>query len=368
MPTTLIAVSGMSPAIITETLWALAHESPPTVPDEILVITTSKGEADIQSQLLAPLPAWQGQTVWHTLRCDILKLAKLPAKSPKLQLSIRVIELPDTTTGIRRKAADIRSRDDNAQAADFIIQTLAPIADAADQRLIASIAGGRKTMGALLYAAMSLLGKEADRCTHVLVSDPYDTLRGFYYPAQPATVPLKDFKSEISNLKAADARIDLADIPFVPLRNKFAELNERRTFAGLVETYSRAERPVAKGKPRVSLDEEKSILTVEDRAISLAGRELLLTAFLHRRALAGQPHFVNKDEAAAPLSSFNADWKKQHPFHKASARLTASALTTDDIPKALSSLRKKLTAAGLAATIPCLAPERARIGFDLHLA
>ncbi len=51
MPTTLVAVSGMSPAILTETLWALGQEEPPVVPDEVVVITTSAGEADLRHAL-----------------------------------------------------------------------------------------------------------------------------------------------------------------------------------------------------------------------------------------------------------------------------------------------------------------------------
>ena len=38
--TTLIAGMGTSPAVLTETVWALAHQAQPVVPDEIVVITT----------------------------------------------------------------------------------------------------------------------------------------------------------------------------------------------------------------------------------------------------------------------------------------------------------------------------------------
>jgi hypothetical protein len=35
----LLAVTGMSPAILTETIWALAQENPPILPDRIAVLT-----------------------------------------------------------------------------------------------------------------------------------------------------------------------------------------------------------------------------------------------------------------------------------------------------------------------------------------
>lgn len=368
MPTTLIAVSGISPAILTETLWALACETPAIVPDNIVVITTSKGERDIENSLLTKQKSWGNKTVWETLRSSILNKTKLAQKSKKLQLSVRVIELPDETRGVRQKAADLRTREHNDEAADFIIQTLAPYADAEDQRVIASIAGGRKTMGALLYAAMSLLGKETDRVTHVLVNEPFETCREFFYPNQPVqNLEAKPPGKSPVTILAKNAMIELADIPFVPLRNKFTELNEpRRSFEGLVATYSKAEHKSFKGKPRVTLDEEQGILSVENRPISLKGRDLLVCVFLFQRALAGKPHFLNKDEAGDSIKPFNTDWKTRHPFHQATARLSAAGISVDDIPKALAALRKKLTNIGLSAAIPYLAPERDRIGFDIQ--
>ncbi len=367
MTTTLVAVSGMSPAIVTESLWALAQETPPTIPDEVVVITTSRGESDIQSQLLAPMAEWGNQSVWQTLRHDLLERAGLPAGSPKLQLSVRTIDLPDPAAGVRRPAPDLRTRADNDEAANFIVQTLAPLCDAADQHVVASIAGGRKTMGALLYAAMSLLGKESDRATHVLVSEPFENCRGFFYPAQPhQALEARPFGQPATSVRAEDAVIELADIPFVPLRNKFSELDEpRRTFAGLVAAYSKARRGELRQPPCLSLDSEEGVLSVEGRPIALAGRDLLIAAFLHERALGGHPHFANKDRAKAELADFMSRWKREHPFHQAVARLSGGAAGIDDIPKALASLRKKLKAAGLAAAIPYLAPERSRIGFDL---
>lgn len=383
MPVTLVTVSGISPAILTETIWALAQETPAVTPDEVIVITTTRGEADLRRQLLTPLETWGGRTVWQQLRLDVLPATRLtrkkgssaspPAPGP-LQLSIRVIDLPDPDTGVRRPADDLRTRAHHDETANFIIQTLAPLCDAEDHHVIASIAGGRKTMGALLYAAMSLLGKETDRVTHVLVSDPYDTIRGFYYPGQPVdqlsrpTAPATSLPAILDTtapLSARDAIVELADIPFVPLRNKFHELNEpRRTFAGLVERYSRAERPGSALPPRLALDLPTGTLTVDGRPLSLTGRDLLVTAFLLHRALEKQPHFRDRGEAHPHLLLFQTQWKKDHPFHQATARLSGK-LSDEDITKALAGLRKKLTAAGLATAIPHLAPERRRIGFDI---
>ncbi len=367
MPITLIAVSGMSPAILTETLWALANEEITIVPDEVIVITTSKGKVDIESQLLSGRESWAGASVWETLRQDIFKLAKIPRTNGMLQLSIRLIDLPDATTGIRQPAGDIRTGAHNKEMANFIINTVAPFADAEDQHLIASIAGGRKTMGALLYAAMSLLGKETDRVTHVLVSDPFDRVPGFYYPAQPEKTLMVPAGAEAAaSIRAQDAIIDLADIPFVPLRNKFAELKERLSFAGLVEAYSKADRPLSRF-PVVKFDNSQTLLIVQNKEIKLTGRVLLVTAFLFERAKMGLPHHNDALDAEQDYEIFFNRWKTEKRHERLLAKsYNGRPPAAQDITKALYELRGKMTKAGVAAAIPYLAPERSRIGFDIR--
>ena len=65
MPTILLAVSGMSPAILTETVWALAREKPRIVPDEVIVLTTTAGARDIETQLLAERKAALPEDAGH---------------------------------------------------------------------------------------------------------------------------------------------------------------------------------------------------------------------------------------------------------------------------------------------------------------
>lgn len=368
MKTILVAVSGMSPAIITETIWALATEAQPVIPDEVVVITTTKGEADIKTQLLTPQEEWGSKNVWETLRGDVLAKAQLPKKCRKLQLSVRVIELADETTGVRIRAADLRTRFHNEEAAEFILQTLIPYVDAEDNHVIASIAGGRKTMGALLYATMSLVAKETDRITHVLVNEPFDTTRGFFYPDQPHQ-NLQAFDPKLkgtSPVGANNAILDIADIPFVPLRNGFAELNEkRRTFEGLIQRYSQELKHTRKGPPKVILlDEKAGKFEIEQRPIELTGRNLLVAWFLLERAQEGKAHFKNREEAAKEACVWHEVWKAKHRWHQADTRMSG-LLSEDDITKGLSFLRSKLLEKGLQDCIPFLAPERKRIGFEI---
>jgi len=355
---TLVLVSGMSPSIITETVWKLGYESPAVVPDEVVVITTADGSEKINSTLLKPKKGWK-RSVWESLRNDIFSKAKLPTNSKKLQLSIRIIEIPDIETGIRKPAKDIRTKNDNDQAANFIIHTLSPLTESEDNHVIASIAGGRKTMGALLYAAMSLVGKETDRVTHVLVNEPYETCRDFFYPTQPLQI-LEIMKP------AAEAVIELADISFVPLRNKFKELDEpRRTFSGLVQLYSRKEKGALNKAPSVELDIETFILKVNGRPIQLSkGREATLVNFLLQRAKNGDTVYSNRDDAVPDLNNFVIEWKKNNPSDTTLERFSGG-ISIEDINRALNTLREKLEKAGLGGAISYLAPERARVGFEI---
>ena len=49
----LIAGMGTSPAVLTETVWALAHQKKPIVPDEIVVLTTKSGKDALRTAVTA---------------------------------------------------------------------------------------------------------------------------------------------------------------------------------------------------------------------------------------------------------------------------------------------------------------------------
>src|SRR6266478_2847945 len=64
----LLAVTGMSPAILTETVWALAQENPPALPDLVVVLTTTAGKAQIEQELFTPQTHFNDQCGWDCLR------------------------------------------------------------------------------------------------------------------------------------------------------------------------------------------------------------------------------------------------------------------------------------------------------------
>lgn len=216
--TTLLAVTGLSPAIVTETLWALAKQKPAILPDRVIFITTSTGKEKLEEQLFTPLPEWKGLSVWDSLR----KTLKAPANKLIAELPT-VISMADSKSGRSLQLDDIRTPEQNAAAAEFIFSQVWNIVRDKDQRLIASVAGGRKTMGALLHSAVSLIGRSSDLITHILVDPPFDNLKGFFFPDQPGG-QIMDSRGNYHNPKIAKPL--LAEVPFVSLRNRFKELDD----------------------------------------------------------------------------------------------------------------------------------------------
>ncbi len=269
--TVLLAVTGESPAILTETVWALAREQPPVLPARVIVVTTTVGAARIASELLAPSPQFASRSPWQALRNELLA-----GRSDGDRLLVleepRIITGPAGTDGRARKLEDLRTREDNDAAADFILDEVRRVTANPDTRLVASIAGGRKTMGALLYAALTLVGRETDRLTHVLVNAPFDQRLEppfLFPPKKTVRYTLRGRDGSDSNLSSAAARIALADVPFVPLRNAFEELRQQPGgFAGLVARYSRELRELAE-PPTVTFDDARHSALFDGRPVPL---------------------------------------------------------------------------------------------------
>jgi CRISPR-associated protein (TIGR02584 family) len=264
--TVLLAVTGLSPAIVTETVWALAQEKARVLPRRVVFITTAVGDEKLKQQLFTNLPALGGQTAWEALR------AALNAGDDEL------IAEDTRVIGMLQPLQDIQTQEENDIAASFILEEVRRVVENPDNRLVASIAGGRKTMGALLHAAVTLIGREHDRLTHVLVSAPYETMPGFYFPSQPGTT-IKD--REGKEHAPSKALVQLADVPFVPLRNRFEDLqNMPGSFSGLVRRFSREIKEDAQRPRLIEIGYRKKCLWVDDQPVSMRVKALAVLHFL----------------------------------------------------------------------------------------
>jgi len=226
----LLAVTGLSPQVVTETLYALAcKRQPPFVPTEIHLLTTAEGRQRADLALLSEEPGW-----FHRLRKDYAL--------PPIDFDASSIHTIEDDEG--RPLDDIRSPVDNVRLADRVTDMVRQLTADESAALHVSIAGGRKTMGFYLGYALSLFGRPQDRLSHVLVSEPFESSWDFFYPTPyERIITTRDNKL----VDTRDARVELAEIPFVRLREQLAQtpLDQPGSFAAAVDRAQQALPPLS---------------------------------------------------------------------------------------------------------------------------
>lgn len=264
---TLVVVTGMSPQVVTETTYALAVATKPAwLPTEVRLVTTRKGARIAERDLLQSGGGW-----FHRLRRDY----QLPAIDFDAQ-SIHTLSQDDG-----EPMDDIQTPADNTAAADAITQLLCELTRDDEGALHVSIAGGRKTMGFYLGYALSLYGRAQDRLSHVLVSPPYESHPEFFYPTPTASrIRTRDG----DRVDARDARVGLAEIPFVRLREGLPQdlLEGKIRFHDAVEAAQRALGPV-----ELVIDLRGQRVCAGGRNFHLPPVQLALLAWLARRQKSG---------------------------------------------------------------------------------
>ena len=269
----LLAVCGLSPQIVTETIYALASSAEtPFVPTEVHLITTREGAQRAELSLLSDDLGW-----FHKL-CEDYHL-------PGISFGRKHIHVMRDAN--ERGMDDIRSLDNNRAAADFITARVREFSADPGCALHVSIAGGRKTMGFYLGYALSLYGRPQDRLSHVLVSEPFENSIDFFYPT-PYSRVLQTRDGKLAD--TAMAEVTLAEIPFVSLRHGLPQalLSGHASFS---ETVAAAQAALA--PPELVIDLARRRIRAGGREIELPPAELALLAVFARGALAG----------SAPLSA-----------------------------------------------------------------
>ena len=195
----LLATTGASPQVVTETLFAI-HEQNLPWPEEIQIITTAFGKKKAEAGLFSEA---------HLQRmCE--EIGK-PVFQPE---QVKILVVPDAN-GV--EVEDARSLEDHEALANFITTKVRDLTADENNVIHASLAGGRKTMTFYLGYAMSLFGRSCDVLSHVLVSELYETLPGFWYPSK-TQAPL--YTRDNKQLSPADATVTLAEIPFIRHRHE----------------------------------------------------------------------------------------------------------------------------------------------------
>jgi CRISPR-associated protein (TIGR02584 family) len=278
----LLCLAGKTPQIITEVLYALTQGRGERV-DEVRVVTTLAGKEVILRELL---DRERGQFI---------------AFCRDYGLERERIRFDETTIHLLRAAdgsplEDIRSEDDNRSAADDICRIVDELTKEAGTRIHASAAGGRKTLGIYLTAAMQLFGRVQDCLSHVLVSEDFETHPEFFYkPPVPRMLKTRDGR-EVST---DEAEICLADIPFIRLCGLGSDwVGDGLQSYGELVRRTQQDLNLAESAQDMRLDLRGHTVMVADRSVHLPPREFFYyLLFLHMRRMGrGQNGFVKLEE------------------------------------------------------------------------
>ena len=341
----LLAVTGLTPQIVTETLYALAvAQAEPWIPTEIRLITTTEGAERARLSLLDPK---EGQ--FHALCRDYGLAGRIafPAEN--------IIVIRDAS-GV--PLADIRTPEDNTLAADALLAEVRSLCADEKCALHVSIAGGRKTMGFFLGYALSLFGRAQDRLSHVLVNEPFEALREFYFPPAQARV-LHTAKGR--PIHTADAQVLLADIPFVRLREGLPRqaLAHGAPFASLVSTAQLAVDP-----PTLRFELKQARVWCGTQAVALPPSLLAWYAWLAecRAAGLGEEGFMRHSDASPDryLAIYAKVVGRNHPSLEKARLATRGGLDASQFEQKRSKINRQLEAALSLASAPYKVCNRGR--------
>jgi CRISPR-associated protein (TIGR02584 family) len=284
----LVCVTGLSPQVVTETLYALCvAQEEPWIPHEIRLITTQRGAENAQLMLLSKDPGW-----FHRLLKDW--------NLPPISFDETHIEVLCDRDG--NPLDDIRDDQDNQQTADGIANLIYRLTEDEHTEIHASIAGGRKTMGFFMGYAMSLWGREQDKLSHVLVSSPYEGRSEFFYPT-PTSQVIKSHTREQNPLDASKAKVWLGNIPFVRLRSLLpASIQSQNTgFANAVDAANQALDQV-----ELVVDVSQSRILIDNMPVHLPPMQLAVISLLAWR------HIKNMEALRSPFKEIDdPDWKNE---------------------------------------------------------
>ncbi|OPY08166.1 MAG: CRISPR-associated protein (Cas_NE0113) [Syntrophus sp. PtaB.Bin001] len=209
MKNILLAVTGLSPQVITETLYAL-HQQDQSV-QAIHVITTRQGKEQINAHLLSPT---DGQYYRYLREYGIS-----PSSIAFGTENVHVVKDRNCI-----EIDDIADEEDNEKLLELCLSLTFRFTSDPDTAVFFSIAGGRKTMSACLMTAAHLYGRPQDRVYHVLVSPEFEGSRDFFYPPRTSTaIELRDGKGDPIVKETRYARIFLISVPFVSVRNRIED-------------------------------------------------------------------------------------------------------------------------------------------------
>ncbi|WP_176637275.1 CRISPR-associated ring nuclease Csm6 [Desulfolutivibrio sulfoxidireducens] len=209
MKRVLLAVCGLTPQVVTETLYALMRQG--RMVQAVHVLTTRPGREACLAHLLAP-------ETGHFHRF----VSEYGLDPGNIDFSTRSVTAVADDLG--REIEDISLEEENECFLRACMEKAFLLTREEDATVYFSIAGGRKTMGACLALAAQMYARPDDRIFHVLVSPEFESCRDFYFPpAKSIPVTLRDKAGHPYTKETRYATITLVPMPFFPLRSRITD-------------------------------------------------------------------------------------------------------------------------------------------------
>ena len=272
----LVAVSGNTPQIVTETLWHLRIRE--KVPIEaVYILTTIKGK-EVAARKLG---GHEGA------------IARFCREYGVVPGTLEFTDEHIIVLGDRHQQPldDIRSTEDNRVLQRHLFSFIKTLTDDDNLVLHCSIGGGRRTMSAHMLLAMTIYGREDDRLSHVLVRAEFESNGDFFFPPKKSEpIAVRDAAGQLRVMQTAQHGIQLADIPIVRLGALLGEESETfRTVESLfrhLQTRIDATPFAGNREPKLTVDLAKGIITFNRERITLEPLAASILAYYAERKVA----------------------------------------------------------------------------------
>jgi CRISPR-associated protein (TIGR02584 family) len=240
---------GATPQVVTETLWYYTYNEVREF-DKIVLVTTSMGKNNIHKEL------------YKNKRLESLETA---LSKPEGHFKIpdeNIITLKDSEGN---ELDDIRTSNDSEDMASHVFEILKDLTQDQNSRLTIVIAGGRKTMPAILALASSFYGREQDEMVHVLINDEL-FWSDWFFPDDP-----NDPKQ----------KIEISQLPFLRLKNYTTGINADSP----LDALSIAQTRLNELAPLTNVTIDKNMITVGDQTFKLPPAEMQLWRYMARKKI-----------------------------------------------------------------------------------
>jgi CRISPR-associated protein (TIGR02584 family) len=270
----LVITLGGAPGVVTETVYALLKRTPPWVPQEIYLVTTSFGAKtwrDPESRPNRELAA-----LFRHFGCaPIAPFLLVPETEDRVPID------------------DIRTEEENIAFANALTWHVMAIKERPNTRLHVSMAGGRKTMSSYSQAAVSYFAEEHDELTHILVDPPtLEYSSDFFWPCQEQQdidVSKRPPPPPPETVKASSANIAMVPSPFLRLRDHMKRIPFARNNFDHWTLTERVQAKLDAYAAGITLRVAERILTVGGGQLQFGNQEFALYRVLAAAILESWP-------------------------------------------------------------------------------